>query len=361
MKNLLRLLLSVNLTAFAVLLFIQLSSDRPLRAMFVGTPLLYVLLYTNAAGIPAILFLPRIVHWAARKKYPLPFAIGLGSAVFTAIGCFIAARIIVGLGRARAETFWNEYFTLLRFCALFAVVISVAIYLYQSMRHQLQRQTERLNEQSLATERAEKLAIQARLATLESRLQPHFLFNTLNSISALIPLDPQRAEQMVERLAQLLRSSLDNSCCSLVPLRQELQFVRDYLDIEKERLDSKLETEIDIPPNLQDAPIPPFALQLLVENAVKHGIAPQRNGGTLAVSARANEQHLSVEVRDDGQGFDLTAVPAGHGLDNLVSRLAVLFGDEAHLNVSSCDGWCIVEMVIPFSKREPNNAARLSG
>lgn len=361
MKNLLRSLLRVNLAALAGLVLIELINGQSLRGVFAKTTLTYVLLYANATGIPAILFLPRIAHWAAARNWPLPFVIGLGSAFFTAVGCFIAGKLVVLLGGSRAETFWSEYFTILRFCILLSVLISVGAFLYQSLRIQLRRQTERLNEQRLTAERAQKLAIEARLASLESRIQPHFLFNTLNSISALIPVDPERAEQMVERLARLLRSSLDNSRQSLVPLKQELQLVHDYLDIEKARFGIKLEGSIDVALEFQTTSVPPFGLQSLVENAIKHGIAAQRNGGALAVTAHADGKKLHLEVRDNGPGFDLRAVPAGHGLDNLVGRLATLFGDEAHLNVFHRDGWCIVEMVIPRGERELKDAACVSG
>jgi LytS/YehU family sensor histidine kinase len=325
------------------------------------TTLLYLLLYTNATGIPAALFMPRIVHWAAERSWPLAFVVGLGSAFFTVVGCFVAGKAIVFLGVSRAETFWTEYFTIVRFCVLLAVIASVGVFLSQSLRQQLSRQTERLNEQRLSAERAQKLAVEARLASLESRIQPHFLFNTLNSISALIPVDPQSAEQMVEQLARLLRSSLDNSRQSLVPLEKELRLVHDYLEIEKERFGAKLKTSIDVPLQLQTAAVPPFGLQSLVENAIKHGIGAQRNGGALAITARTDGQNLHLEVRDNGPGFDLTAVPSGHGLDNLVGRLTSLFGDKAHLNVFHRDSWCVVDIVIPRRERELKDAAGISG
>src|SRR5205814_9509341 len=125
----------------------------------------------------------------------------------------------------------------------------------------------------------------AQLTSLESRVQPHFLFNTLNSISALIREDPRAAERMVERLAALLRDSLEMNRTRLVPLSRELRIVQDYLEIEKTRYGDRLRYSIDVAADLDDPEVPPFCLQPLVENRVKHVVSHRRVGAERMVSA----------------------------------------------------------------------------
>jgi LytS/YehU family sensor histidine kinase len=204
-----------------------------------------------------------------------------------------------------------------------------------------------LHEKQIAEERSRKLAAEARLRSLESWIHPHFLFNTLNSISALIALDPARAEQTVGRLATLLRASLDTSANSLIPLHQEITMVESYLDIERVRLGSNLRARVEVPAELRETKVPPMSVQSLVENAVKHGITPESEGGNLEVRARADAEGVCIEVGDTGPGFDLADICAGHGLDRLVQRLDALFGDRARLNVFRRDGYSVVEMVLP--------------
>ena len=206
---------------------------------------------------------------------------------------------------------------------------------------------QRLHEKELAEERTRKLAAETRLRSLESWIHPHFLFNTLNSISALIASDPARAEQIVGRLATLLRASLDSSNHSLIPLRQELAMVESYADIERVRFGEKLRGSVYVPADLEETIVPPLSVQSLVENAVKHGITPQPNGGEFQVTARATDAAVHIEVRDSGPGFDFAAIPGGHGLDKLVQRLDALYGVSASLSVSRHDGYSVVEMIVP--------------
>jgi LytS/YehU family sensor histidine kinase len=123
--------------------------------------------------------------------------------------------------------------------------------------------------------------------------------------------------------------------------------VESYLDIERVRFGDKLRGSVDVATELQDAEVPPMSIQSLVENAVKHGITPQSQGGECLIAASGEGESLRIEVRDTGPGFDLAAIPAGHGLDNLVERLDALFGAKARLNVSRRNGYSVVEMVLP--------------
>jgi LytS/YehU family sensor histidine kinase len=235
----------------------------------------------------------------------------------------------------------------LRVAMPLAVVFGTGAIVHASLRGRVQAMGEKLREKELAEERARKLAAEARLRSLAAQIHPHFLFNTLNSISSLIAVNPARAEHIVGRLAALLRASLDTSGQPLIPLQQELAMVESYLDIERARFGDKLRSSIAVPADLQTAKVPPMSVQSLVENAVKYGITPRSDGGEVVIAAAAENGRLCIEIRDTGPGFDLTAVPAGHGLDNLVSRLDALFRAKARLNVLSRDGYSVVQMVLP--------------
>jgi two-component system sensor histidine kinase AlgZ len=194
------------------------------------------------------------------------------------------------------------------------------------------------SHQGAGTRARFKLATEAQLASLESRIHPHFLFNTLNSISSLIPEDPARAERLVEQMAALLRFSLDANQSGLVPLASELKIVADYLDIERARFGDRLRYQIDVPADLNESRIPPLSLQTLVENSVKFAIAPDRAGGEIRITGARADGAFRVEVSDSGPAFQLESAPAGHGLDNLKGRLSALFGDRAALLLQRVGG-----------------------
>ena len=192
--------------------------------------------------------------------------------------------------------------------------------------------------------------MEAQLASLESRVQPHFLFNTLNSIAALIHDDPAGAERMTAQLASLLRSSLDQQT-PLVPLDEELRTVRNYLEIERVRFGERLRYEISADPPAAHARVPRLAVQTLVENSVKYAVSPRREGASIVVRAAARNGHVRIEVEDDGPGFESTMMPEGHGLALVRERLAMAFGDGASLNVDSRIGRTLVVIDAPSSAR----------
>jgi len=194
--------------------------------------------------------------------------------------------------------------------------------------------------------RAQYETAQARLSSLESRLHPHFLFNTLNSIMALIPEDPARAERVTEKLATLLRYSLDATTRSTVRLEQELKVATDYLEIEKTRFGERLRYSIDVPETLLQAEVPPFCLQTLVENSVKYG------GGEIRVSVQNGNGRLLLRVWDSGNGFPVKPeLPAGHGLHNLKDRLDALWGSKAAVEFPREESGTTVQISLPVPPR----------
>lgn len=179
----------------------------------------------------------------------------------------------------------------------------------------------------------------ARLQALKLQLNPHFFFNSLNSVRALISEDPQRAQRMVTRLARLLRATLQVDDVKTVPLEEELSTVRTYLELEKVRFENRLRYEIDVAEDALSRPVPFLIVQTLVENGIKHGVAKRQDGGLITVDARVEEDVLRLEVTNPGQ---LEGEEGGIGLSNARERLRLLFGEEASLTLSNGDSDTVV-------------------
>ena len=339
-------LLWINV-AVAIVVLIQVAGNQ----IASGRELLRVagfsLVYANLTGALGFVAIGALAARAEVRKLPLVPVMFVGILVFSTVGCLLAQVSLMAIGIVVPQHFWLEYVHTLRVALPLAAVFGLGALVHASLRERVRFTQEKLRAKEAAEERALKLAIEARLRSLESRIHPHFLFNTLNSISSLIAVNPSRAEQIVGRLAALLRASLDSSNQPLIPLQQELEMVESYLDIERARFGDKLRASTDVSDDLRSTKVPPMSVQSLVENAVKHGVTPHRDGGEILVAAYAAEGSVKIEVSDTGLGFDLTAIPAGHGLDNLVDRLDALFGANARLNVFRRDGRSVVQMVLP--------------
>lgn len=334
--------LSVALVVLILFLANQIAGIRNLLHV-----LAYSLVYANVVAMLGMWIVTSLFARLAPRRFGLVSALAFSILVVVPAGCLLVQALLMALGIVVPHHFWREYLATLRVSLPLAAVFGMGAFVHASLRVRLQVTEGALREKALAEQRAQKLAAEARLRSLESRIQPHFLFNTLNAITALTATDPARAEQIVGCLATLLRTSLDTTDRPLIPLREELAMVRSYLDIEKARFGDKLLSSLDVPAAFQDVPVPPMSVQALVENAVKHGITPQAQGGEVRVSTSADGMGVRIEVCDSGPGFDLGVVPAGRGLDNLVERLHALFGDKARLNAFRRDGQSVVELIVP--------------
>jgi two-component system sensor histidine kinase AlgZ len=307
-------------------------------------------IYANCIGGIAFSLIPTV--WMATCAYPQWFRWSARvAAMFAACvtGCLIAGLVFVGLHWQPMSDYWPQFLGSLKLAALISIGSGLAIGIYSTLRERLDETTLQLRTKELERERALKLATEAQLASLESRIHPHFLFNTLNSISSLIPEDPARAERLVEQMAALLRFSLDANQSGLVPLVSELKIVADYLDIERARFGDRLRYQIDVPADLNESRIPPLSLQTLVENSVKHAISQDRAGGEIRITGACAGGLCRVEVSDSGPEFRLESAPAGHGLDNLKDRLSALFGDRAALILQRVGGRNSLIMSVPHA------------
>lgn len=217
---------------------------------------------------------------------------------------------------------------------------TLTIYAIQFALYHLVRNVQRLRQKEQQATELLAVAREQQLAALKAQINPHFLFNTLNSISATLKEDPARAREMIAKLADLLRYALDRADRDRVPLREEIDFARRYLDLERHRFSDRLDAQVqvDAPEDALDRPVPPMILQPLVENALRHGIAPSEDGGTVRLELTTREKRISVRVEDTGVGPNIDASLSddgtGMGLANTSARLEQTFGPKAALHTA---------------------------
>lgn len=295
-----------------------------------GSQLVYQMIVSFCVGSLFFLDLPLLIFYTERLRPAPRWTIRIAAAVVTLnVGISIGLAALAALGVFE----WTLYWSIVRDSVVPTTVIGVICFvgftMYENLKYRARYET-----------------AQAKLSSLESRLRPHFLFNTLNSIMALIPEDPKAAERVTERLAALLRYSLDATAQSTVRLEQEVKVATDYLEIEKTRFGERLHYSIDVPKELMQAEVPPFSLQTLVENSVKYG------GGEIRVSARNGNGSLLLCVWDSGEGFPHNVqLPAGHGLSNLKERLDTLWGSKATVEFPRQSDGTTVQISLPATLR----------
>jgi len=332
-------------SAFALIIAVLISTL--LHEGFVSD-LWVCLIYSNVIGLLAHAILPATWDRFNHFRAPFPWIFrGLLMLINALIGSLIAVALCMALGLYSGGNYWHRFFDCVGFVLMLSLVIGLALSVYESARVRLEQTRLALRTRELERERAMKLATEARLASLESRIHPHFLFNALNSISALIRRDPERAESLVERMAALLRFSLDARQGGLVPFEREMKIVRDYLEIERARFGARLRYTIDVPAEFDDLRVPPLAVQTLVENSVKYVISQSLSGGEIAVRAEELNGALAIEVVDSGPGFEADEAPSGHGIENVRERLAALFGDGAGLTSGRTEESAFVRIIVP--------------
>jgi len=216
---------------------------------------------------------------------------------------------------------------------IFAVVFGSVAVLYFSLRERAKRLGAALKEKELNEERLTRLKTKAELEALQTKVNPHFLFNTLNSIASLISENPKVAEETVEKLSELFRHSLKHTEKETVKLQEELNLIRTYLEIEKVRLGDRLRYEVRCEERVREVEIPAMLIQPLVENSIKHGISPVIDGGTIMVEARQKDEMCVISVRDSGKGFQSPGDAGGFGLRSIQDRLRLIYGEKASLEI----------------------------
>jgi two-component system, LytTR family, sensor kinase len=295
------------------------------------------------------------IFWLARR-FPLERGRMLRSSAVHLFGALVLslARVVVMVEVSRQvdwlpERPFNRQFLVgfHQYILFYALLLGIA---HAVLYHRRYREGER------AAERLAAGLTEARLQVLKMQLQPHFLFNTLNAISALIPAEARPARRMVARLGDLLRIALEHEETQEVTLREELAFLEPYLEIEQARLEDRLTVVMQIAPETLDARVPHLVLQPLVENAIRHGIAPRIEPGRVEISATigADDRSLDLKVRDDGPGVDRdnqARTRKGVGLANIQSRLEHLYDGEHRFEFGNHpEGGVVVRISLPFRR-----------
>jgi sensor histidine kinase YesM len=281
-----------------------------------GVMLLGMTAMLNAGGAAAA--------WPDRERLtPLLRALPLlgfmaGVLLSAAIALFFA-RALLGLH-------------LLRFIVPAAIMAAMLYAAWVTVRNATNLLHDHAERTAAQAARAEAELAGARMRELQARMQPHFLFNALNTVADLVRTDPAAAEATVEDLAAILRASLKHGATSLHPLRDELALVRALAGVEQRRLGDRLRVRVDVDPAALDVPVPALSIQPLVENAIKHGIAPRLAGGSLVATIAIHGETVTATVSDDGDGF-ARGWTEGTGLGNLRERLRTLYGDRACVTV----------------------------
>ena len=228
-----------------------------------------------------------------------------------------------------------------------ALLVTIGKMTSHRLRIALEISEQSLRERELAQERLQKAKSEAELAALQARINPHFLFNTLNSIAALIGDNPDKAEQVLGQLSSLMRYALHSNRTGVASVDDELKIVRGYLEIEHVRLGSRLQYEIDVDPALGSTELPVLLLQPLVENAIKHGIAPKVAGGRVIVRGWRADGVITFTISDDGDGQSEDATGNGEGLANVRQRLDALYGARAAVTLTRRNGLTETRVTIP--------------
>ncbi len=229
-------------------------------------------------------------------------------------------------------------------------ILASLAYLVSLLSHDVLIAVENIRDADLKRTEAQVLARDAELQVLRSQINPHFLFNSLNSISALTAIDASAARAMVIELGSFFRKSLALSTSTYITLGEELALCEHYLAIEKIRFDERLDINISIEPESMQAKVPPMFLQPLVENAIKHGICDLSEGGTITIMSAVHETWLYVTISNPTTDQATAAVGTGTGLKNLKGRLQNLYGDRVRMTWQTNPTIFRVEIIIPFER-----------
>ena len=303
--------------------------------------------YLWLALTPLVIWLSRTFRIEGPQRFQRLTIHFLASVFFLLIHVVLYTVVAIPAGwYSQLTPFWNRYLVLiLTFTPtniLFywgVVVIDHALNYYQ-----------KLQERELKASQLEAQLAQSQLQVLKMQLHPHFLFNTLNAISALIRESPDEAEEMVSRLGDLLRMTLETAGLQEVRFKEELEFLNHYLEIEQTRFQDRLKVVMTIEPETLHGLVPSMILQPLVENSVRHGVGPRPEGGCIRIKAWRDNSILRLEVEDDGPGLDDHApLKERVGLTNTRARVRNLYGDEYGVSLhNAAGGGLVVSLTIPF-------------
>lgn len=342
------MVLSLNAVIGFVLCLLNLAYNPAARKSEFWVYLAANMVYSQIIGCAAAFTIPLLAVRIWRLPKTLMWIVYLAALTGIAgVGTVLSVGALLAAGLISSHEYWRQFLGSVRVATLITLIVGIATFVIESLRHRVEHTTLQLKQQQLERERAQKLVLEARLGSLQSRLQPHFLFNTINSILSMIRDEPRGAEVMLERLSRLLRYALDSQERSRVSLGEEMKLVSDYLEIERTRFGQRLSFSIDMDHGAMNCELPPYALQTLVENSMKYAVAPRREGGRIEISAHREDGSLLIAVKDDGPGFSRDDFCEGHGLDTLEKRMALLYGESGSVSIEGNTVRLRVPMGVP--------------
>lgn len=287
---------------------------------------------------PLVLMLSRKFSFAADNRYRNIFIIMCIGVILAIVLCFGHALLVHVLSGLQNPFTSNEVLTSFYYnIDKMLIVFTVLVIFQQALTYY-----DAVQQKELKASQLQSQLSQAQMVALKMQLQPHFLFNTLNAIVTLVHKNPDTAEEMIVRLSDFLRMTLDSSGKHTVTLKEEMEFIRAYLAIEHIRFDGKLTFTHTVPDHLLEAMVPLLILQPVVENAVKHGISRYEHAHAIDITVSEKDSALHIIVRDDGipvAMIDTTPTPLGVGLSNIRRRLESMYGQEASLTVGTNDDY----------------------
>ncbi|MGB3005408.1 MAG: histidine kinase [Chitinophagaceae bacterium] len=255
--------------------------------------------------------------------------------IFSAIGAFLYTELMIqnNLLNMRERKFLDNKLLLIA-----GGIFNFFVYFFiWNLLYFIYHYISKSRKQQLDTLRLESMVKELELETIKAHINPHFIFNSLNSIRALVDENPQRARKAVTELSNILRSSMQSEKVETVPFEKELLIVKDYLALENMRFEDRLKIEYDIDEDTLDQPVPPMMLQTLVENAIKHGISKQVNGGVVKVISEFKGGFHELVVQNTGQ-INGVVYSEGFGLSSTTNRLTLLYGDKARFEIKQING-----------------------
>jgi two-component system LytT family sensor kinase len=285
-------------------------------------------------------------RWWVRVPLMIAAAVLVSIAVYLLID--VARDLLIDVPRRprrRQVSTWTE---IGRFRFINQLIFFMAVLAAGYAREYFQRDRER---EAQAVRLQAQLA-EARLDALRMQINPHFLFNTLHAMSALVERDPAGVRRMIARLSELLRHTTDSNARDVILLRDELDFLRRYVEIMTIRFQGRLRATIDVDDELLEALVPNLILQPIVENALEHGASRAEGVGEIAIAGRRDGDRLVLTVRDNGPGVDDAERRIGVGLTNTRARLAQLYGEKARVSLSNEEGGALAEIVIPYARAD---------
>lgn len=327
-----RLLLASNSMISLFLIILGFSGHRSLADLPIISLYLFIIVQSVGFAIYSWILLSRIFHIqnVFIRWFLLILTIPIAGWAGFIIG-IIVAPLICGQPidiSFSARQIVNKSFQFL--------LLGLASYAFFAAKFEFRAIIQKLAAKELQAEKLERLKTRAELNTLRAKVNPHFLFNTLNSIASLIPVDPEKAEELTSQLSSLFRYTLQ--VADEEKLEEELEIARKYLEIEKVRLGQRLSYAIECETDCKEVRIPGLLIQPLVENSVKHGIAPLPRGGHIDVQCEKQNGYCVIRIRDNGKGFPETGFQENFGLGGVRERLQLMYGNSHALSIENVDG-----------------------